>query len=273
MDSQPAAPGRDDFWLPPATLDRIVDTARNLWSTGYSSEVPFALNVGWLVTALAGVAVAWRRRSRRIAVLFALAVFAPFVLAILISWTVQPVLLQRTLLPVVLPFLVAIGVATGALYARHRVAGLALAAVFVAAQAHGVWTYFSDVQRDPWRDLVATLVERHTTGEPVLVVPNSSAHPLAYYFHRLGHHGVETVGLPCDYPCGPRGEVWLTPDHAEDVHGILAAQGAFWLVIRSTRMPVVDDALETLDLQPAEAYRFRQLRLERYPGHAAARRP
>ena len=179
-----------------------------------------------------------RRPAHRIAAALLVLAILPVLLSLLLSWTVSPVFLPRTLSPAAFPF--ALGIAMLALTERPRLAAPVFVALLLALSA----SY--DLDREVWRPTedwataAGWIAPRVTPGDVVWAYPNEAALPLGYALEDRGRTlpirqipaDVPALGYAGVHPTGTAGVVALRP---ADV-GRLAADPAtarpraIWLV-------------------------------------------
>jgi uncharacterized membrane protein len=143
---------------------------------------------GWaclaaLVLLVLAVASLWR--GRVVAMLLVLAI-VPLALSVLLSITVAPVFIPRTLAPAVVPALLLYAVGAVAWGGWWRWIGVA-AAVFLGAGMLAI-----DVEareegnNQPWYPVLAWLAPRVQPGDTIFAYPNEGALPLAYALRDKG---------------------------------------------------------------------------------------
>jgi mannosyltransferase len=180
---------------------------------------------GWPVIAaalLAGLSLATLGRDaegRRIAAMLLILAWLPVMLAVILSLTVAPVFITRTMTAAGMPFLLllALGVAGSQRRRIAVVAALVLGGAMIGASV-------SARSRGPMQDWYATVgwLRQHVRpGDTILAYPNEGALPLAYALRdRQLDYPVRPIPTPVPsfnddggrYPTGSRGVVSLPPD-------------------------------------------------------------
>ncbi|GAB4371918.1 MAG: hypothetical protein Kow00114_33080 [Kiloniellaceae bacterium] len=179
-----------------------------------------------LPIALLGIAGLWRLfatvpERRWIAWLLLGTAFGPTLAMLALTYTVRPVLLDRTLLPAQVPWALICAAAPFALprLPARTIWGAVVAicllnaAGFIADQATAARR---DAER-PWRAIAQRIAASDAAGAPVVVVPNSGALPLGYYDAALGTI-LAIHPLPAAYPA--RGDSYRYPAGGQGVPGI-----------------------------------------------------
>ncbi|MEO3428814.1 hypothetical protein AAFN88_08160 [Pelagibius sp. CAU 1746] len=150
--------------------------------------------------------------------------FGPTLVMLALTYSVQPVMMERTLLPVQVPWMLLCAAAPFAVRPDRAalVAGLfiAIAVVnlggFVANQA----TQEHREEERPWRAIAQQIAQSNAPDAPVILLPNSAGLPLAYYDDLL-NLGLTMQPLPAPYPV--RGEVHSYPAGGQGVPAMDAA--------------------------------------------------
>ena len=134
-----------------------------------------------VLLSLLGLLILWRASGRPAAIWLGVWALSPFVLALLVS-TVQPIYLDRYLLVAAPAFALLGGVALTRVGRRSR---FVLAAVAVVLTGVGLAQWYSvsdgNWRGENWRDAVATVLDRRSDGDAVVVAPWSAAPAAKYY--------------------------------------------------------------------------------------------
>jgi len=154
-------------------------------------DVSGAAGLG-LLLAVVGLVVLRRAGRRDLALWIGVWAFAPFVLALAVSF-VTPIYLDRYLITAAPAFALLAGV--GVLGVGRRLGAL-MAGAAVVATIIGLVGWYSAADRgnwrgEDWRDAVATVLERRSESNAVIVVP-WWANPAAAYY------GVAATGISSD---------------------------------------------------------------------------
>lgn len=218
----------EQFWLvapSPAALSRLIFQVYGQWQQLYKHTFQ-QLGIQLMLAvplAVLGIKATWRLRaeSRWTAWLLLATAFGPLLLMLALSYTVQPVLLDRTLAPVQLPWAVICAAAPFAVGPQRRplVWGM-IAAICLLNTAGFVVDQATAARRDaarPWRIIAQRIAASDAADAPVVIVPNSSALALGYYDAALGT-ALAIHPLPAAYPA--RGNAYRYPAGGQVVPGI-----------------------------------------------------
>ncbi|USI74208.1 hypothetical protein [Sphingomonas morindae] len=173
-----------------------------------------------LLLALAGAASLGRRHwGGRVAAALAILAILPVAAAILLSLTVAPVFLTRTLSPVTVPGLLLIA-AGAAQTGRLALATLPLAALLLTGEAAVTRLMLRAGPMQDWYGAIAWLRPRMAPGDTLWAYPNEGALPLSYALRderrtlpiRAIPAPVPAFGMGGYFPTGSRGVVSLYPD-------------------------------------------------------------
>jgi mannosyltransferase len=140
------------------------------------------------------------RRNKPAALLLLSSLALPPVLSLIVSLVSQPIFVSKTLLSIVVPFAVLVGVGVQA--AWHFRKPLAVAAIIglAALTGHGTVTYSMQQERNErWRDVAAFIAESFREGDTILALPNFVELPLQYYLP-TEQMTSSIEGLPRPYP-------------------------------------------------------------------------
>lgn len=198
---------------------------------------------GLAAAILAGLAIATMigvARGRRLLAMLAILSLVPTILSILLSITVAPVFITRTLTPVAAPWLVLLAI--GATAPRGRLAWLGGGAALIL----GANLLAVDLQQrmgppiQNWYGAIGWLRERHRPDDLILAYPNEGALPLerALKDEKLDWRVMPVPGpVPAFtpggwHPTGSRGVVSLPKDQLEAIaHGAtLGKVRRLWLL-------------------------------------------
>ena len=181
--------------------------------THYSRAYGGGIIAAALITALlAGAAwTAWKGPAERHILLVMLFLgFAPFVIEVLLSWLVTPVLLFRTLAPVIMPVALAIGILTvSAGRTSWQARGSLAAATLLLATSVMLHPKMID---ENWAAIAEWIDHRKQPGDEIWAYPNdvalplnfaltdkglsSTARPVPTRFPALNHKGIRPTGAP-----------------------------------------------------------------------------
>lgn len=172
-------------WIDAPNLhDTIVLFARNLVAPW---QAPFSGLTAALFLLAAGLAslAALRGRSPAAAGALALAGFALAAFPLVSQW--RPVMLDRTVMPLLVPLSALVGLGFSRLSRRF---GLGLAAIFLALQAYGTLRFHGlELRKEQWPALAVQHAARATTGD-VLIIPDSVFAAIAFA------HAAQRQALP-----------------------------------------------------------------------------
>lgn len=181
--------------------------------THYSRAYGGGIIAAALITALAAGAAwtAWRNPAERHILLVMLFLgFAPFVIEVLLSWLVTPVLLFRTLAPVIVPVALAIGILTvSAGRTSWQARGSLAAATLLLTTSVMLHPKMID---ENWAAIAEWIDHRKQPGDEIWAYPNDVALPLNFAltdkglssiarpvptsFPALDHKGIRPTGAP-----------------------------------------------------------------------------
>lgn len=195
--------------------------------------------------ALFGVVMLWRRRGPAVALALAALILVPVLLSLGISWTVRPVFLERTLLWTALPFYVAL--AAGLVLPLGRWVGGIAAALVVALFAYGSTIYHERKSKEPWDEMVQTVLEERQPDDLVLVMPEDVTPMVLYYTERVGRD-LPFVILPLTRPEGLPAEAIAFFNQLQDADLAALADKAetarrVWILTRRPDIPDPDGRL------------------------------
>jgi len=170
-----------------------------------------------LAVAIAGVTMLVRRGGGRIAAALLVLALLPVALSILLSATVSPVFLTRTLSAATVPALLLIG--NGLIWpGRWHYAALLVLPLLVAPMV-AVDKMHAKHPLQNWYGATAWLLPQVAPGDTIWAYPNETALPLAYAL-RDEHRHLPLLSVPAPvpafgtggfYPSGSRGVVSLYP--------------------------------------------------------------
>ncbi|MDH5678029.1 MAG: glycosyltransferase family 39 protein [Nitrospinota bacterium] len=181
------------FWAKPLDM-AVVGAGFNY--VFFLFMTPFWIKALMLGMAGAGLLAINRERGGFFALVLGGVIMIPFALEIGLSLAVKPIFVPRTLIWTFVPFSVAVGAALAPSFRWIYKAPLVL--LLVVGLTQGVWGRFHH-QKEPWRQVVAMVVEKAGPNDVVLTIPNSVAIPFEYYSSRL-NPGLEIIPLPAPFP-------------------------------------------------------------------------
>jgi len=171
--------GTPQFTLAPPGIAAIVQGIRSLYGEAY---VYWDWQGGPTFEALlitCGLFGAWLlfRRASLIGICLAAAAFGIPLVEVLLSWTIKPVFVERTIIWLV-PFyllLVVIGIK-----ALSRAIAIPIFSIIFVIQTIGTVTYFRTEHNTPWSRLAAQVGACASAGDIMLVAPGYLQLPLDY---------------------------------------------------------------------------------------------
>jgi len=225
------------FWIARPDARALEDAVLFLSGSGYG-YTGFTALVFSAVAAL-GLRSLDERGGRWLAVLLAVAALAPILLEFGISRIGRPIFLTRTLLYVMVPFLVL--VAAGIASIRSLGARWLVGAIAAALLAGGLREYYTTRTKEPWPRIAALVAARAGARDVVLTVPNYAAIPLRYYLPDRSLPRGTLRPLPAEFPAvtaspiptGVRGAPQMTGADLESARGTLAEARKVLLVARA----------------------------------------
>lgn len=230
------------YWIEAPSAERLLE----LFSFTYGFERPYSNKLDFGLTALMvsagglGLWFIWQSGNRWLAAAVAIFTAFPFLAATLITYSLQPVLLDRTLLPMFAPWSVLVG---AVLLSRIRWrAGVVLFGVLLTASLLYTFDYYSRDTKEPWRQVVRYVEANAKPDEPVFLVNNIVQIAFDYYL-RDGTNELDIRPLPeafpanadaYEYPIGGRSEPMLTDTMALEAWKSATAAPSAWLVARGS---------------------------------------
>ena len=242
------------WWLTPPSLPNLAAQSLELFGFplyGSRPSVNLLFNAALLLPYAGGVILAWRtggtngpRRRSSISFLAACAI-GPWLAAILITFLLVPVFLDRTLTMVQVPACLLLASAplglSGLSRGQRRLGQFVLFAipVMVAIGFHLRDLRANDADRG-WKDIVTAIAANAKGTPPVFTVPNASAIPLTYYTKQL-NHPLNLVPVPAPYPApgyarypsGNRAEPAIEPEHLAGIERVAQGRSEVWVVARA----------------------------------------
>lgn len=186
------------------------------------------MRIGALVLVLAGLVPLWRSAvGRRIAFMLLILGLLPALLSILISATIAPVFIVRTMTPLAVPAVILMGIGAAGLIGPARWASFAAFVWLIAQQADlGIQMRLAPPPQD-WYRAIAWIQRQYRPGDVVLAYPNEGALPFDRAVRDLKLHmpsvpipsAVPTLSPPPGswYPTGSRGVVSLDKAHLQAI--------------------------------------------------------
>jgi len=201
------------FWIPAPNHGIVTATIIELF--GFTqlpiSNTSAKAVVLWILFAICGFGIfsTFRENGKQLGLLFTAALIGPIVLEIIFSLIVTPIFLNRTLIPILVPYYVFLSVGLIAIK-PHRLKYLAAILVMMILVSD-TYYYFKTYYKEPWRDIAEDIIERSISNDVasniVLVLPNYAEFPIQYYFHRRKYN-VDVVPLPSEFPDLDTGRVY-----------------------------------------------------------------
>jgi hypothetical protein len=232
------------FWLQPPGLADVAASLGVLFGYVNRQWIPWFFLIV-LNVAMAGFTALGLLKAFRVAPHAALAttviLFAPIALSVLVSWTVMPIFLTRTLAWVTLGQAAAWGwfIALGRaefLFARAALVA-SVAAITIVARFH------HQLAVHPWPDAVRTLRADADHTSLIVFVPNFVEFPIRWYG---GSPTADQEFLPMpapfpalgrpEYPSGLRGEPAIEPTDVAVLARHVAGKQHVWIVAQDYRL-------------------------------------
>lgn len=214
-----------EFWLPPPTLDTVLDHVRSLGSARAPGELLVVLAVAFVVLAGLG---AWRLRGQTGVAVALVALVAVPVLGELAVSLRRPIFYSQTLAWTVVPFLVL--VAAGLLQLRHRALVAAATGALLALNAVSLATYYAAPGVEDWRGAARHVAENAAPGELVLFNAAWTRLPFDFYYRSGDGAALEPHGVPTEL--FERGELEskVAPTDLGRVDALVAGRSRVWVV-------------------------------------------
>lgn len=238
------------FWLSAPELRKLITQSSRIFPQSLDS-VSFSIRLliyGLTilpVAAFGGLAMLFHRDRETfpLSLLFflAMASFGAWGISLAVTYGLQPMFMERTLIPAQATWLILLALAPFALQTLpRRIAIVLLAGMFLAGTVEYMAmkdTAPNNVTR-PTRAIAKLIAESEWRDAPVIVIPNHNALPLEYYEKQM-HVEFDLRPLPeaypavnarYDYPIGGRGVPATPPEDADAMIRSLSNRPAFWLV-------------------------------------------
>jgi mannosyltransferase len=225
-----------DLWIPEVDAARLDQILRFLFEVPYVGNLP----TFWPLLALAVLGlVALARYGRSAAgILLAATMVLPILLSLLASVTVRPIFLGRTLLFTSVPFYLLVASSLLLLPANRTWLRGAAVAVVAAVFATGAVNYYTEFDKEPWRDLAKRIVREWKPNDLVVTMPEFQKVLIDYYAAKQDRVlPVFELPVPVHFPepgiVGPHAIMdleRLTPQDVEALRPALPAEGRVWLV-------------------------------------------
>ncbi len=181
-----------DFWIQKPSFEGITFELHNLIGLDL-------LRLTWWMAALiaGGLVLIGRRIGWRWASMVAALAILPIIYNVVISYTINPILISRALIGAA-PAL-ALALASAAMLLRTRSLRVAVAVALIAVHGYALSRFLgADHVKEPWTPVVARLAAI-APAAPILVVPNELVLPLAHEA-KMQQVPFRVLGLPADYP-------------------------------------------------------------------------
>jgi mannosyltransferase len=231
------------FWLKAPTAKDLVYSLRLLYNTsiegldGPVSKAVCAINIAVLSLAgFYGLYKANKPHANRffMPLLILCLAFGPLAANLIITYTMQPIFLLRTVLPVQFAWCVLVGAGMASSGRRTQ---MVLAVIMAGCTLSNLHTYYTSDRlhyNEKWRELT-TIAATEAKDAPVLVIPNVPAIAMQYYSDMNGY-GLEIKPLPSDYPEYDAVTGWkdagMTDEVAEKTLQSLKGRNKVWLTTR-----------------------------------------
>lgn len=202
----------------------------NLWRDVTSIHAGYGdpMRIAALVLVLAGLFSLWRSAiGRRIAGALLILGLLPVLLSILISATIAPVFIVRTMTPLAVPAIIVMGVGTIGLIGPARWATFTAFVWVIAQQADlGVQMRRAPPMQD-WYRAITWIKRQYRPGDVIFAYPNEGALP---FDRAVGDLGIDMPSVPVPtavptlnpppgswYPTGSRGVASLDTAHLQAI--------------------------------------------------------
>ena len=227
---------RNTQWMPHVNLDLVAAVARDvfgfaddLWSPGAAPSSPIDLAYGVGLTALVFLAALVVFGRWRTSYPFLAAALAYWLGIVVCSLAARPILLSKTVLPGLIPFVGFVAVQIGTVRPRGIKAGLALIVAALAVVLGLRWaTYTAWAPVEDWKLAASRIDSKWQPGDLIVAYPAYAAGPVKYYMHNAGSQAVIGVnpGTPAEQL---ERQIGQTPAST----GGVAAAPALFLILRA----------------------------------------
>jgi hypothetical protein len=187
-----------DFWIPPPTAWYIKDTLRSLISLSSMDAL------WWAVAALCGGLYLMKRSGLwREALMLGSLIALPLILNYVMSITLKPIFLSRTLIGVT-PAVVVLMSSSAVLLRSIAMRPIAITAL-IAAHIFAVTTWDeNDPGNEPWDRIAKEIVSANVSSDPqnkaiVLLTANQLALPLSHALEEI-KSSLPLQGAPVNFP-------------------------------------------------------------------------
>ncbi len=244
------------FWLEKPTIGWILwDMSKMGFGLDIPRDFPYRVwpvqgaIIGFL--GLLGVMALWRLqrglgRDPGVAVMLPLVAAMPVAIAIVVTFTVQPVFLFRSLQPVQVPAIVVLGFAPLAFTAlRVPVTVFQVAACVLAVVLFNGRSADDNFRvQNSWREAVQeihALDAELGRSVPVLVSPSALTLTL-FYYEELQNVDIDIRSIPAPYPnigeqfyypVGGAGDAGIDAAHLDPIFAAVADEERIWIVVRN----------------------------------------
>jgi hypothetical protein len=234
-----------DYWIQEPTLRGLV--AIFLSTLGDAEEIkelrPQVIVFAALIFVLAGWALFRMIVMRNVGqTILALGLVAgPATILIAVTYLARPVLLDRTAMPLIAPWIVVVASGIAALPQAALRNGVLLVCLALGGMSTVSHLRADPGHEEPWPQIIQA-IQKNSAGRPmVLVIPNAAAIPLAYHISE-SHAEIDVVPIPGPfpvksddrrYPTGWPGVPGVNTEALTEVDGRIAkARGDVWLLLR-----------------------------------------
>lgn len=244
----------ENFWLEAPSFTQTLQVALQLygqWQLAVGTHLVqymIQLMIG-IPLAVLGLAATWRfcAQSRDLRWVFCLLLataVGPVLLMLALTFTVQPVFMLRTLIPVQVPWMVICAAAPFAVPPKRSPTVwrmlLAIGLISIASFSFQNATQERRDQQRPWRKVAEQIANSSASDAPVIILPNSVGNAIEYYDIQLdlnldahalpGRYPVRGPGY--HYPAGGAGEPGMDDRALAALAEVTRNTDTVWLVTR-----------------------------------------
>lgn len=216
------------FWIAPPSMATITSYFTNASLYLDASQV-----TGWLLVlmlAVLGLKLFFVGKHNKHSLLLSLMAFVPPVLLLLLSLPpFEPIFVDRYLVYSVICLSLIVGVGIATVKFRHKIAPVAISAVFIAASAIGISNVYRYGSTCNDKELFEYVVAEATIGEPIITGEDLLYYDLAFYGST--DHPVYFVEEMIDYKWGSH-EPLKQHDYGKitDLDAFLGEHDKVWFV-------------------------------------------
>ena len=242
---------KSEFWMKEVTADTVIKVLYLLFGIPYvwGLKVLYFLSI----VAVTGLYAIGRRSGPQVSLMIAGLILLPIIMELIISFTIRPLFLMRTLVWISIPYYIAI--ACGLSLFRKWRFRVPLMLVVFSLLAMGDYKFYEISYKEPWNRIVEHVVRNSGKDDLVLLLPNSVSLPFLYYADKIKPDmnikslpdAFPAVNFPNPYPSGNRGVPAITDNDMGGIAELInSSPSTVWLITR--RADLYDSQSKVLGL-------------------------